>query len=125
MDIDIALTSLAALSQRSRLDAFRLLVKAGDEGMAAGDVSDRLGVVQNTMSGHLATLAQAGLVKRERQSRVIRYYANFSQMRDLIGFLLEDCCGGKPELCGSLLDEIACLKPPLNPSVNEGANAKI
>ena len=119
MDINIALSSLAALSQRSRLDAFRLLVKAGDEGLAAGDISDRLGVVQNTMSAHLATLAQAGLVRRERQSRVIRYYANYGAMRDLIGFLLEDCCGGKPELCGSLLDEIACLAVP--ESVRENA----
>ncbi len=123
MDINIAIQSLGALSQKSRLDAFRLLVKAGDEGMAAGEVSECLGVVQNTMSAHLATLAQAGLVKRERQSRVIRYYADFSAMRDLIGFLLEDCCGGKPELCGSLLDEIACLKPPLTPPVNEGVDA--
>ncbi|VAV92380.1 Arsenical resistance operon repressor [hydrothermal vent metagenome] len=121
MDIDIASQSLAALSQRTRLDAFRLLIKAGDKGLAAGDVSDQLGVVQNTMSAHLANLAQAGLVRRKRQSRVIRYYANFAQMRDLIGFLLEDCCGGQPELCGSLLDEIACLATP----ESEGANAKV
>ncbi len=121
MDINIALQSLGALSQGTRLDAFRLLVKAGDEGLAAGDISDRLGVVQNTMSAHLATLAQAGLVRRQRQSRVIRYYANYGAMRDLIGFLLEDCCGGKPELCGSLLDEIACLAKP----TDGVANAKI
>ena len=93
---------MTALSQRTRLDAFRLLIKAGAKGMAAGEVGEKLGVVQNTMSAHLATLKNAGLIRRERQSRVIRYYANYEAMRGLLGFLMKDCCDGRPELCDPL-----------------------
>lgn len=123
MDTNNALLAMAALSQASRLEAFRLLVKAGDEGLAAGDISDQLGVVQNTMSAHLATLAQAGLVQRQRQSRIIRYFADYSQMRNLVGFLLEDCCGGQPDLCGSLLDQVDCLRYSSNSHRKENSDA--
>lgn len=118
MDIQTALSALAALSQKSRLDAFRLLIKAGNKGLAAGEISNRLGIIQNTMSAHLATLAHAGLVTRERQSQTIRYFADYQQMRALLGFLLEDCCGGNPDLCDPLLDKIAC------PPTTETASAK-
>jgi len=102
MDEECAIETMTALSQRTRLNAFRLLIKAGAKGMAAGEVSDKLGVVQNTMSAHLATLKNAGLIRRERQSRVIRYYANYEAMRGLLCFLMEDCCDGKPQLCEPL-----------------------
>lgn len=90
---------MTALSQRTRLDAFRLLIKAGPTGLAAGEIGKKLGVVQNTMSAHLLTLKNAGLIRRQRQSRTIRYFANYKAMRGLLGFLMEDCCGGRPELC--------------------------
>ena len=104
MDEECAIETMTALSQRTRLDAFRLLVKAGAKGMAAGEVSAQLGVVQNTMSAHLATLKNAGLIRRERQSRIIRYYANYDAMRGLLCFLMEDCCDGKPELCAPIFE---------------------
>jgi len=106
MDIDNTLIALTALSHKTRLEAYRLLVRTGSKGMASGEIAERLGVVQNTMSAHLASLKQAGLIHSERESRVIRYFADFHTMRGLLGFLVEDCCGGRPQLCTPLLDEI-------------------
>ena len=107
MDILKATEAFAALSQPSRLEAFRLLVKAGDAGLAAGEISARLDVRQNTMSANLAVLLHAGLVRRERQGRIIRYFTSFDTMQDLLGFMLEECCGGRPELCRPVIAEIA------------------
>ena len=90
------------------LDVFRLLVKAGGQGLAAGEIGEKLAVRQNTMSANLAVLLNAGLVRNERQGRSIRYFADFDAMRGLLGFLLEDCCGGRAELCKPVIDEIAC-----------------
>ncbi|MEL6372737.1 MAG: helix-turn-helix domain-containing protein [Pseudomonadota bacterium] len=103
-----ALGALAALSQETRLNVFRLLVKAGREGMLAGELSSALSVRTNTMSANLAVLLSADLVRNERQGRTIRYFANFEAIRALLGFIMEDCCGGRPSLCRPLLDEIAC-----------------
>lgn len=108
MDRIAALEALSALAQDVRLDTFRLLVKSGETGMYAGDVAAAMDVRQNTMSTNLAILSRAGLVKSIREGRSIRYSANMEGMRALLAFLMEDCCGGKPELCGSVLDEIAC-----------------
>jgi len=108
MDKSDAIEALHALAQDTRLDVFRLLVKQGAEGMAAGDIADALGVRQNTMSANLSVLAKAGMVRSEREGRVIRYFANFDGMRSLLAFLMEDCCGGNPELCKPVLDEIVC-----------------
>ncbi|WP_226780209.1 ArsR/SmtB family transcription factor [Oceaniglobus trochenteri] len=108
MDTNHALAAFAALSQPTRLDVFRLLVKAGPEGMAAGDIGARLDVRQNTMSANLSVLAQAGLIRAQRQGRSIRYFADMEGMRGLLAFLMEDCCGGRPELCQPLLEELAC-----------------
>ncbi|MEH6728549.1 MAG: metalloregulator ArsR/SmtB family transcription factor [Hyphomicrobiales bacterium] len=102
------LNSFAALSQSTRLDVFRLLVKAGAQGMLSGEIGEKLDVRQNTMSANLAVLLQAGLVRNERHGRTIRYFADFDAMRGLLGFLMEDCCGGRPELCQPIIDEIAC-----------------
>ena len=96
------------LPRKTRLEVFRLLVKQGADGMAAGDIADALGVRQNTMSANLAVLARAGMIRSEREGRVIRYFAEFDGMRALLAFLMEDCCGGRPELCKPVLDEIAC-----------------
>ena len=100
--------AFAALGQSTRLDVFRLLVKAGGEGMLAGEISDALDVRQNTMSANLSILAQSGLIRSERQGRSIRYYADMDGMSELLAFLMEDCCGGQPELCQPVIDEIVC-----------------
>lgn len=108
MDKSDAIEALHALAQDTRLDVFRLLVKQGADGMAAGDIAEALGVRQNTMSANLSVLARAGMVRSEREGRVIRYFADFDGMRSLLTFLMEDCCGGNPELCKPVLDEIVC-----------------
>jgi len=102
------LAAFSALSQQTRLDVFRLLVKAGAEGILSGEIGDKLNVRQNTMSANLTVLLNAGLVVKERQGRTVRYFANFEAVRGLLAFLMEDCCGGNPELCQSIIDEIAC-----------------
>jgi DNA-binding transcriptional ArsR family regulator len=108
MDKTDSLAAFAALSQSTRLDAFRRLVQAGDSGMLAGEISDALDVRQNTMSANLAVLLNAGLVRNEREGRAIRYFADLDGLRGLLGFLLEDCCQGRPDLCRPLIEDIAC-----------------
>ena len=108
MDKHQSIEALAALAHETRLDVFRLLVQRGASGMAAGEIGERLGVKQNTMSANLAVLARAGLIRSERDGRSITYFAEFDGMRGLLAFLMEDCCGGNPELCQPVLDEIAC-----------------
>ncbi|WP_120500836.1 helix-turn-helix transcriptional regulator [Roseovarius sp. EL26] len=108
MDKTNALLALAALSQSTRLDVFRLLVRAGADGMLSGEIGEALNVKQNTMSANLAVLTQAGLLRNNREGRMIRYFANMEGMRGLLAFLTEDCCGGQPEQCKTLINEIAC-----------------
>ena len=108
MESNAALAALAALGQETRLEIFRLLVRVGAEGLAAGEIAERLNAVQNTTSAHLKILAHAGLVRAEREGRVIRYFADMSGFRDLLAFLMEDCCNGAPELCQPILDAISC-----------------
>jgi ArsR family transcriptional regulator len=108
MDKKAALQALSALGQETRLDVFRLLVRAGTDGVPAGEIASRLGAVQNTTSAHLKVLSHAGLVQPEREGRTIRYYANMTGFRDLLAFLMEDCCDGKPELCRPIIDAVTC-----------------
>lgn len=108
MDKKLTLAALAALGQETRLDIFRLLVKAGAEGVPAGEVAARLGAVQNTTSAHLKILRHAGLVRAERDGRVVRYVADMTGFRDLLAYLMEDCCNGSPELCRPIIDAITC-----------------
>jgi ArsR family transcriptional regulator len=108
MDINHALDAFAALSQSTRLDVLRLLIKAGDAGMSAGDISDTLGVRQNTMSANLSILTRSGLSRNKRDGRSIRYFADMEGMRGLLAFLMEDCCGGRPESCQPVINELAC-----------------
>ena len=108
MDKRSSLDALAALGQETRLDIFRLLVRAGDEGVPAGEIAVRLGAVQNTVSAHLKVLAQAGLVQPERDGRVVRYAADMTGFRDLLAYLMEDCCDGRPELCRPVIDAVTC-----------------
>ena len=97
MDKSDAIKALDGLAQDTRLDAFRLLVRAGDEGLPAGEIARALGVPHNTLSTHLAVLTGAGLVKSRRAGRSIIYSADFAGTRSLLAFLLEDCCQGRPE----------------------------
>jgi len=106
MDIITTVKSLSALAQESRLAAFRLLVRRGDEGMAAGEIARALSIPHNTMSSHLAILVNAGLINSRRESRSIIYSINFSGTRELLSFLMEDCCQGQPELCAPVLDSV-------------------
>lgn len=92
MDIQNAIIIFDALSQETRLSAFRLLVQAGNEGLAAGTLSETLGTPHNTMSFHLSHLANAGIVASRKKGRSVIYSANFEVIRDLIGFIVKDCC---------------------------------
>ena len=103
-----ALSALAALGQDTRLETFRLLVKAGAQGVPAGEIASQLGAVQNTMSAHLKILTHAGLVRAERDGRSIRYAADLTGFRDLLAYLMEDCCNGSPELCRPVIDAVIC-----------------
>ena len=91
--------ALAALAQENRLDTYRLLVQAGPEGMAAGEIAATLGLPPNTLSFHFDRLRQAGLVTVRRNGRSMIYAAQYDTMNALIGFLTEKCCGGQSELC--------------------------
>lgn len=95
-----ALAALAALGQPTRLAIFRLLVRKEPRGLAAGAIADSVGCPHNTLSTHIAILARAGLVQGTREGRTITYRADAEGMRALIAFLVTDCCGGRPELCG-------------------------
>ena len=94
MKADSAIEALAALAQEHRLALFRLLVRAGDEGMAAGAIADALGVPNSSLSFHLAQLRNAGLILQERQHRSLIYRANYPAMNALMGYLMENCCAG-------------------------------
>jgi DNA-binding transcriptional ArsR family regulator len=107
-----AVEALGALAHETRLSVFRWLVKAGTDGMIAGAIAGHCGVPPSTMSHHLATLERAGLVQSERESRLIRYRADFASMRRLLTFLMQDCCQGIPEMCSGLMADLACQ--PLN-----------
>lgn len=102
-----ATAALGALAQGTRLETFRLLVRQEPGGLPAGEVAQRLGVPQNTMSAHLSVLSRAGLVRAERRGRSVIYRAELEGLRTLVMFLLRDCCGGRAELCGPILAELA------------------
>ena len=103
MEMKPAVASLAALAHEGRLAAFRLLVQAGAEGLPAGEIARRLGVLPNTLSASLNILSHAGLITSRREGRSIIYTADYQAMRELLAFLMEDCCGGAPEICAPLV----------------------
>jgi DNA-binding transcriptional ArsR family regulator len=92
--------TFAALANDLRLRVFRLLIACGPQGMAAGQIALRLQVPSSTLSSHLARLEQCGLLRSWRERQRILYAVDHGGTRELVGFLVEDCCGGKPELCG-------------------------
>ena len=92
MDIQEAIIMFDALSQETRLRAFRILVKAGPDGLPAGALREELGTPHNTLSFHLNHLSNAGIVASRKEGRSVIYSANFEIVRDLIGFMVKDCC---------------------------------
>ena len=95
METNRAVEALQALAQETRLTAFRLLVEAGPEGIAAGEIARALAVAPPTLSFHLSALVHAGLVVSRREGRQVIYAANFEAMNRLVGFLMENCCRGQ------------------------------
>lgn len=106
MDNNDALEIFASLSQETRLETFRLLVKHAPEGLPAGDIARALQVPHNTLSSHLAILTRADLVEAERKSRSIIYRAKPETVQALAGYLLKDCCGGREEICAPLIADL-------------------
>ncbi|MCS0497057.1 helix-turn-helix domain-containing protein [Ancylobacter sp. MQZ15Z-1] len=122
MDSEHAIAAFAALAQPTRLDVFRLLMAHEPAGMPAGEIARRLDVPHNTMSTHLAVLSRAGLIEAERQSRSIIYRARLDAVAALAGFLVTDCCGGRPEICAPLIADLSpCCASPDN-AAREVAN---
>ena len=95
METPVAVQSLSALAQPSRLAIFRLLVQAGPAGMAAGQIGDKLELAPATLSFHLAGLTRAGLAQSRQDGRFVIYTVNFDSMNSLVAFLTENCSGGR------------------------------
>ncbi|QQA41182.1 ArsR/SmtB family transcription factor [Pelagovum pacificum] len=107
METTDASDAFSALGQPIRLAVLRLLIRAGHDGMTAGDIATAQDARANTMSSHLATLSAAGLVTSVREGRHIRYRADMDRLGGLISFLVEDCCGGRPELCRPVVESLS------------------
>jgi ArsR family transcriptional regulator len=107
-----AVSVFAALSQPTRLAVFQVLVEREPEGLPAGDIARQMQVPHNTMSTHLAILTRAGLITAQRRSRSIIYRARLETIQALVGYLLKDCCGGRPEICAPLIAELTPCCPP-------------
>jgi DNA-binding transcriptional ArsR family regulator len=108
MDKKAAIGALGALAQETRLDLFRLLVTIGPEGLPAGVIADRLGVLPASLSFHLQQLVHAGLIAQRRLSRQIIYSAKYDTMNELLAYLTENCCGQGAAVCA----------PVCNPAVS-------
>jgi DNA-binding transcriptional ArsR family regulator len=115
MESQIMIKRLSALAQEARLQVFRRLVKAGPQGLAAGEIARELGITPNTLSAQLNVLANAGMVKSRREGRSIIYAADYDGMSELLVYLTEDCCQGRPEICAPLAEvasRAACCPQP-------------
>ena len=104
MNSATAIAALSALAQEHRLALFRLLVKAGEDGMAAGAIAGALGIPNSSLSFHLTQLSRAGLIRQERRHRSLIYSADYAAMNALVGYLMENCCAGAG--CGA---EARCI----------------
>ncbi|HSR71760.1 MAG TPA: metalloregulator ArsR/SmtB family transcription factor [Kiloniellales bacterium] len=97
MDLERAAQCLETLGHPTRLAIFRLLVRAGRDGLAVGEIQERLGIPASTLSHHIAQLTGAGLVRQTREGRILRCTPDFAVMDGLLGFLTEECCADSPE----------------------------
>ena len=123
MESEQAILALGALAQGTRLDVFRRLVQHEPDGVAAGELARLVAVPQNTMSSHLAILSRAGLVTAERKSRSIIYRANLAAFQAVALFLLQDCCGGRAEICAPVIASLTpCCPPARKQRVREKAD---
>lgn len=116
MEQDRVLQVFEALSSTVRLDAFRLLVRAGAEGRVAGEIATALALPPNNLSFHLKALTQSGLVTVEQEGRFQRYRANLRLMLDTVAYLMENCCGDNPQACAELRNSMSTLSPLLVPA---------
>jgi ArsR family transcriptional regulator len=113
MDKENAIVALAALAQGTRLDVFRMLARHEPHGLPAGELAREMATPHNTMSAHLAVLSRAGLARGERYSRSIIYRADLNRLREVMLFLVKDCCGGNAALRAPLIAELtATCCPP-------------
>lgn len=109
-----AISALSALAHEGRLAIFRMLVQAGLDGLPAGALARKVGIAPNTLSNSLTVLSHAGMVAARRDGRSIIYTARYERMSELLGFLMEDCCNGSPQVCApltSILARSACCEP--------------
>lgn len=104
MENKTAVAALAALAQDTRLSVFRLLVECGPEGMAAGEIGDKLEVPPATLSFHLKELNHAGLVTSRQEGRYVYYAAHFEHMAALMSYLTQNCCRGMPQECLTIVE---------------------
>lgn len=111
MDERQALVAFGALSQETRLKVIRMLVVAGPSGISAGSIAEKMDVSPSNVSFHLKELERAGLITQQRESRSIIYSANYEALGGLVRFLMEDCCGGHPEICAPAAAVAACCAP--------------
>ncbi len=103
MQNETAISALSALAHADRLAAFRLVLRAGKQGLPSGQIAESLGIQPTRMSFHLSTLERSGILHSERDGRHILYAVNFPVMRELLGFLTDECCAGHPEICADLM----------------------
>lgn len=124
MEMTQAVRALAALAQESRLQAFRLLVQSGPEGLAAGKIAEELQIPAATLSFHLKELLNAGLVAQRRDGRSLVYSLHVEGTQALLEFLVSDCCQGQKTLCEPLLIALTCecSPPPVRPRKKQSDN---
>jgi ArsR family transcriptional regulator, arsenate/arsenite/antimonite-responsive transcriptional repressor len=125
MEITTALDVLTALSNETRLWAFRLVVQAGSEGLSAGDIADNLNARQNTMSSHLRLLQQSGLIRSRRDGRSVIYSVNYDTVRQLVVFLMLECCAGNTAVCQPVADSLlqaGCREPMATAQCSDDRN---
>ncbi|WHQ72894.1 ArsR/SmtB family transcription factor [Methylorubrum extorquens] len=113
MDERQALAAFAALGQEHRLRVVRALVTAGPAGLAAGVLAETVGVAGNNLSFHLKELSHAGLITSRRDGKSVIYSAAYAGLSDLIGFLMRDCCQGRPEVCAPVVAALSACDCPI------------
>ena len=121
MNKEIATKVFESLASGIRLDVYRLLVRAGLEGMVAGQLASELAIAPNNLSFHLKAMTHAGMVTVEQEGRFQRYRANIPLMLELIAYLTEECCAGQPLACASLREASSCCDSVLPPLADRGS----